>query len=103
MAIPSYGAPPLAKFFLVVRALQMLTFIIVIGLTANFVAEIVNNGYPACHEIIGTLTVVRSQVQAAIALWNLVLLTSIRLALLPSTPSSALHFSMLTQTSVFSS
>ena len=58
MAIPDYGAAPLAKFFLLVRGLQLIAFICMVGITANFVAEIVSSGYPACKEIIGTLTVV---------------------------------------------
>lgn len=58
MPVPEYGAAPLAKFFLLVRGFQLLSFIIIVGITANFVSEIVNSGYPTCHEIIGTLTVV---------------------------------------------
>ncbi|KAL9052286.1 MAG: hypothetical protein Q9162_005488 [Coniocarpon cinnabarinum] len=57
MPLPSYGAPPLAKFFLIVRAFQLLAFIIIVGITANFVSEIVDSGYPVCREIVGTLTV----------------------------------------------
>ena len=59
MPLPSYGAAPLAKFFLLVRGLQLITFIIIVGITANFVAEIIAQGYPTCKEIVGTLTVVR--------------------------------------------
>ena len=58
MPIPTYGAAPLAKFFLMVRGLQLLTFVIIIGITANFVSEIVASGYPVCREVVGTLTVV---------------------------------------------
>ena len=58
MPVPSYGAAPLAKTFLLLRAFQLLSFLIIIGITANFVSEIVNNHYVVAKEIVGTLTVV---------------------------------------------
>ena len=58
MPAPGYGAPPLAKTFLLVRALQMLCFIIIVGVTANFVAEIVSQNEVVAKEIVGTLTTV---------------------------------------------
>lgn len=57
MPVPSYGAPPLAKFFLIVRAFQLICFIAIIGITANFVAEIVSTGADVAREIVGTLVV----------------------------------------------
>ena len=59
MPVPSYGALPLAKFFLFVRALQLISFIAIVGITANFVSEIVSTGGTVAKEIVGTLTVVR--------------------------------------------
>lgn len=58
MAVPSYGAPPLAKTFVLIRLLQLICFIIIVGITANFVAQIVGSGMTVVREIIGTLSVV---------------------------------------------
>lgn len=58
MAVPTYGARPLAKTFLLIRAFQLLCFIIIVGITANFVGEIVSQNYVVPKEIVGTLTVV---------------------------------------------
>lgn len=44
MPVPSYGAMPLSKMFLLVRILQALAMIIVIGICANFVQMIVVTG-----------------------------------------------------------
>ena len=66
MAVPSYGAPPLAKAFLMIRGLQMICFIIMIGLTSTFVAEIVASNGVVLSEIVGTLTIVRSSLTSCI-------------------------------------
>ena len=58
MYIPSYGAMPLSKMFLLVRILQTLTMIIVIGITSNFVNMIVISGVEPPKEFVGTLCVV---------------------------------------------
>ena len=57
MPVPSYGAAPIAKSFLITRALQLICFVAIIGITANFVSEIVASGYAAAKEIVGTLSV----------------------------------------------
>ena len=57
MAIPTYGAAPLAKTFLVIRGLQFLCFIVIVGITANFIAELVSDYYAVPREIIGTLAI----------------------------------------------
>lgn len=59
MPVPSYGAMPLSKMFLLVRILQALAMIIVIGICANFVQMIVVTGVAPPPEFIGTLSVVR--------------------------------------------
>ncbi|KAJ9621902.1 hypothetical protein H2203_006782 [Taxawa tesnikishii (nom. ined.)] len=57
MPVPSYGAEPLSKTFLIVRALSAVAMIGIIGMTANFVSEIVSSGVEAPKEIVGTLSV----------------------------------------------
>ncbi|OAL57318.1 hypothetical protein IQ07DRAFT_32750 [Pyrenochaeta sp. DS3sAY3a] len=57
MPIPSYGAMPLSKMFLLVRVLQAICMIIVIGITSNFVQMIVTTGVEPPKEFVGTLTV----------------------------------------------
>ena len=59
MPVPSYGAMPLSKMFLLVRVLQALSMIIVIGITSNFVQMIVTTGVEPPKEFVGTLSVVR--------------------------------------------
>jgi hypothetical protein len=58
MPIPSYGAMPLSKMFLLVRILQALAMVIVIGITSNFVQMIVTTGVEPPKEFVGTLSVV---------------------------------------------
>ena len=58
MPIPDYGALPLAKTFLVVRGLSLVAMVSIVGMTANFVSEIVSTNVSPPQEIIGTLSVV---------------------------------------------
>lgn len=58
MPVPSYGAMPISKTFLFVRVLQVISMIIVIGITSNFVSLIVSSGVEAPKEFVGTLSVV---------------------------------------------
>lgn len=53
---PNYGA--LGMTFTVVRAMQMICLIVIIGLTANFVAEITDADQKPPQVIIGTLSIV---------------------------------------------
>ncbi|KAF2992960.1 hypothetical protein E8E13_000679 [Curvularia kusanoi] len=57
MPVPSYGAMPLSKMFLLVRILQALCMVIVIGVCANFVQMIVVTGAEPPKEFVGTLSV----------------------------------------------
>ncbi|KAF2186739.1 hypothetical protein K469DRAFT_706732 [Zopfia rhizophila CBS 207.26] len=57
MPVPSYGAMPLSKTFLLVRVLQVISMIIIIGMTANFVSMIVSTGIEPPKEFVGTLSV----------------------------------------------
>lgn len=58
MPIPTYGAAPLAKTFVLVRGLSLVAIVLVVGLTANFVSEIVSTNVDPPKEIVGTLTIV---------------------------------------------
>lgn len=58
MPVPSYGAAPLAKTFVMVRGLSLIAMVSIIGLTANFVSEIVATNIEPPKEIVGTLVVV---------------------------------------------
>jgi hypothetical protein len=60
MPLPTYGAAPLSKTFALVRILQVISMIIIVGISANFVSEIVAAGIPAPKEVVGTLTIVRT-------------------------------------------
>ncbi|KAF1916454.1 hypothetical protein BDU57DRAFT_233188 [Ampelomyces quisqualis] len=57
MPVPSYGAMPLSKMFLMVRVLQAICMIIIIGITSNFVQMIVTTGVEPPKEFVGTLSV----------------------------------------------
>ncbi|KAF2263077.1 hypothetical protein CC78DRAFT_292308 [Lojkania enalia] len=57
MPVPSYGAMPLSKTFLLVRVLQVISMLIIIGLTSNFVSLIVSTGVEPPKEFVGTLSV----------------------------------------------
>jgi hypothetical protein len=59
MPVPSYGAMPLAKTFLLVRIMQVVAMLIIIGITSNFVSLIVTTGIEPPKEVVGTLSVVR--------------------------------------------
>ena len=65
MPVPAYNAAPLAKVFLLVRIFQFIAFLVIVGITANFVSEIVATGYPVAKEIVGTLTVVSTIIDSA--------------------------------------
>jgi hypothetical protein len=58
MPVPTYGALPLSKMFLLVRILQALCMIIVIGICSNFVQMIVVTGAETPKEFVGTLATV---------------------------------------------
>lgn len=53
---PALGA--LGAMFTAMRAMQFLSLITIIGLTANFISEMVMNDYAAPSALIGTLVVV---------------------------------------------
>ena len=57
MQIPSYGATPISATFLLVRLLQVISMIIVLGLAANFVNQMVMDDFEPSREIVGTLTI----------------------------------------------
>ncbi|GAB7365107.1 hypothetical protein MBLNU230_g6197t1 [Neophaeotheca triangularis] len=57
MPIPTYGAAPLAKSFLLVRGLSLVAMISIVGMTAHFVSQIVSINVEAPEEVIGTLAV----------------------------------------------
>lgn len=61
MPVPSYGAAPLAKSFLLVRGLSLIAMVAILGMTANFVSQIVTTNVEAPQEVIGTLSVVSSE------------------------------------------
>jgi hypothetical protein len=58
MAIPSYGAAPLSATFLIVRVLQFISMVVILGLTGNFVNEMVMGDHEPSKEIVGTLSIV---------------------------------------------
>lgn len=55
MGGPSYGA--LGATFTAVRALQTISFIGIIGMTANFIAEMVNDNIAPQSVLVGTLSI----------------------------------------------
>ncbi|KAF2623124.1 hypothetical protein BU25DRAFT_414641 [Macroventuria anomochaeta] len=57
MPVPSYGTMPLSKMFLLVRILQALCMVIIIGICSNFVQMIVVTGAEPPKEFVGTLSV----------------------------------------------
>ena len=57
MPVPSYGAAPISKLFLLVRIMQVLAMIIIIGITANFIGNIVSTGIEPPKEFVGTISV----------------------------------------------
>jgi len=62
MAVPDYGARPLAKFFLLVRGLSLIAMIAIVGMTANFVSEIVSTNVEPPREVVGALSIVSHSV-----------------------------------------
>jgi hypothetical protein len=54
-AHPSHGA--LGVTFTAMRIMQLISLLIIIGLTSNFIAEVVNASYEAPDALIGTLVV----------------------------------------------
>lgn len=59
MPLPTYGALPLSKAFLLTRILQGIAMITIVGIASNFVAQIVQSGITAPKEVVGTLSIVR--------------------------------------------
>ncbi|OCK77758.1 hypothetical protein K432DRAFT_303473 [Lepidopterella palustris CBS 459.81] len=57
MPVPSYGAAPLSKTFFLVRVLQVISMICIVGMTANFISLIVSSGIEPPKEFVGTLSV----------------------------------------------
>ncbi|KAI6833998.1 hypothetical protein KC365_g3033 [Hortaea werneckii] len=57
MPVPDYGAEPLAKTFVLVRGLSLLAMVCIVGLTANFISEIVSTNVDPPKEVVGTLTI----------------------------------------------
>lgn len=58
MNIHDYGAAPLAKTFILVRGLSLVCMVGIVGMAANFVAEIVGTNVDPPHEVVGTLVMV---------------------------------------------
>ena len=58
MPVPNYGALPLAKFWLLCRGLSLIAMIAIVGMTANFVSEIVSTNFAPPKEVIGALSIV---------------------------------------------
>lgn len=58
MQVPDYGAAPISATFLVVRLLQLICMVCLIGMTANFVSEIVTSNVQPAKEMVGALVVV---------------------------------------------
>ena len=62
MAGPDYGA--LGATFKIARILQAVSMIAIIGMTANFIAEMVSSNVTPPDVLIGTLSVVSPRRQA---------------------------------------
>jgi hypothetical protein len=58
MQIPSYGAAPLSVTFLGVRLLQIVCLAVILGMTGNFVNEMIMQDHEPSKEIVGTLAIV---------------------------------------------
>lgn len=59
MPVPSYGAMPLSKTYLLVRIMQVISMVVIIGITSNFIGNIVNLGVEPPKEFVGTISIVR--------------------------------------------
>ncbi|KAF2089800.1 hypothetical protein K490DRAFT_62677 [Saccharata proteae CBS 121410] len=57
MPVPAYGAAPMSKLFALVRLTQAMCMIIMIGIAANFVNDIVSSGIDPPKEVVGTLSI----------------------------------------------
>ncbi|SMR43624.1 unnamed protein product [Zymoseptoria tritici ST99CH_3D1] len=57
MTIPEYNAPPLARTFVLIRTLSILVLLAIVGITANFVSQIVASNISPPREIVATLTI----------------------------------------------
>lgn len=64
MAGPDYGA--LGATFKITRALQAVSMIAIIGMTANFIAEMVSSNVAPPNVLIGTLSVVSHKKPSAV-------------------------------------
>lgn len=58
MPVPDYGAAPLAKTFMLMRGLSGVAMIAIVGMTANFVAQIVSTNVDPPREVVATLSIV---------------------------------------------
>jgi hypothetical protein len=58
MPVPSYGAMPLSKMFCMTRILQVVSMIVIIGISANFISLIISTGIEAPQEFVGALSIV---------------------------------------------
>lgn len=61
MPLPSYGAAPLSKTFFLVRVMQVISMLAIVGMTANFIGQIVAGSIEPPKEFVGTLSIVSSQ------------------------------------------
>ena len=68
MPVPDYGALPLAKFFLLCRMLSLTAMVCIVGLTANFVSEIVSTNLAPPREVVAALTIVSHMFHAFLGL-----------------------------------
>jgi hypothetical protein len=57
MAIPTYGAKPIALTFLGCRAFQLTFLIVIIGMAANFINAMVMDNHDPSREIVGALVI----------------------------------------------
>ncbi|KAF9732429.1 hypothetical protein PMIN06_004048 [Paraphaeosphaeria minitans] len=57
MPVPSYGAMPLSNTFLLVRIMQVISMVVIIGITSNFIGNIVNLGVEPPQEFVGTISI----------------------------------------------
>ncbi|KAJ4299714.1 hypothetical protein N0V90_004960 [Kalmusia sp. IMI 367209] len=57
MPVPSYGAMPLSKTFLLVRIMQVISMVVIIGITSNFIGNIVSLGVEPPKEFVGTISI----------------------------------------------
>lgn len=57
MQIPSYGAAPLSATFLLTRILAVVCMVSIIGLTGNFINDIVMSNNEPPKEVVGALSV----------------------------------------------